>query len=413
MIVLAFYNNKAILLELDKENLYLFQDIKNEISMNHFNYKSNISKKDNICSDCNGEFDITLIEDSIYLVYQDLLRNLNLSIIKENKITNIPMTDEPMDRIYELNIFNSKGLLNMVYLKALLTEEKTYRIIHNYIEDNEWKSNSVTDVKIDQAINPMKIIKKDENFILCFYNGNVICIKELNSEDSKWDETIVLTKSKNKRLYLDILLIENTIHLVYSQYQNHNYVIVYERHNYIDGTIIKESQQLISNESNCSNPTLILYEDNIWVVWNESSRLYSSLSLDGGKTWSPIYYWKEIISKELLRYKYIKSTNSENTKLDYSFGTIRPEIMFVGFGPLKNVDEVKKNEIINIGENQTLEDVKSHSLKNTNDSHRLIEKISLLESDLKDSASKLELIEDFLIKNTQGHYERAKKDKSD
>lgn len=343
---MTFYNTKAIISELDKENLYLFQNIKNEIIMNHFNYKSNINKKEIISKDCNGEFDVTLIDNSLYVIYQDLLRNLNLSIISGNNINNISITEEPIDRIYELNIFNNNNQLNMIYLKPLAMGKKDYRIIHNYIEEDSWISHNIMDVKVDQAINPIKIIKKDENYILCFYNGNEVCIKELNSINFEWDETIILTKAKDKRLYLDMIKTENYLHLVYSQYQNHNYVIIYERHSYNNGTIIKDLEQVISNESNCTNPTLILYEDKIWIVWNESNRLYSRFSMDGGNIWSSIYYWKESISQELIRYKYLKENNNSDFKFDFSFGTLNPEIKFVGFGPLKNAEEInakKKN----------------------------------------------------------------------
>lgn len=424
---MTFYNNKAIIQEFDKENLYMFQNIKNEIIMNHFDYKSNINKKETISKDCNGEYDITLMDNSLYLIYQNLLKNLNLVIIKGKNISNIPITEEPIDRIYELNIFNNNNQLNIIYLRSLTTGEKDYRIIHNYIDGDEWVSNNIIDIKIDQAINPIKIIKKGENYILCFYNGNDLCIKELNSGDSQWDETIILTKTNNKRLYFDLLRIEDSLHLVYSQYQNNNYVVIYERYNYVDGNVIKDFEQEISNESNCTNPTLILYENSIWIAWNESNRLYSKFSEDNGRSWSPIYYWKESISKDLVRYKYLKEYDDEDFKFDFSFGTLSPEIKFVGFGPLENVEEVNSKKKVEYGiietsnnnivdkniKDNNIEDKNLKSPETVNIIDDLDEKIDSLEKDIKISMNKIRFIEEFLIKNTRGHFEKAMKKESD
>ena len=414
--ILTFYNIKAIISELDKENLYLFQNHKSEIIMNHFDYKSNINKKEIITKDCNGEFDVTLIDNSLYVIYQDLLRNLNLSIINGNDIRNMSMTEEPIERIYELNIFNNDNQLNMVYLKSL--GEKKYRIIHNYVEGDSWVSQNVMDVQIDQAINPMKIIKIDKIFILCFYNGNEVCIKELNSINSEWAETIVLSEPNSKKLYLDMIKIENNLHLVYSQFQNNNYVIIYERHSYNNGAIRKDFEKVISNESNCTNPTLILYDDKIWVVWNESNRLYSRHSGDGGNIWSSIHYWKESIAQELIRYKYLKENDELDFRFDFSFGTLNPEIKFVGFGPLENVEEIndkKKtgNGIIEISDIDYIEKEDIKFIEPLKRSEEMESKIELLEEDLIKSINKIRLIEDFLLKNTRGHYEQAIKKQID
>lgn len=416
--ILAFYNNKVIALELDKENLYLFQNNKNEIFMNHFDYKSNINKKEIICKDCNGEFDITIIDGSIYLIYQDLLRNLNLTIITNNNITNITMTEEPIDKIYELNIFHTNNQLNMVYLKLLSAVEKKYRVVHHFIDEEDWVNQNVIDVKADQALNPIKIIKSDDNIILCFYNDNEINIMELNSIDSKWKEPIKLSVDNYRRLYLDAMKLEDDLHLVYSQYQNHNYVIMYERYKYNSGDPILESKEVISNESNCTNPTLILYDDVMWIVWNESNRLYSRFSTDYGRIWSSIYYWKDSIDSDLIRAKYLNDTSKKYFKFDYSFGTLSPEIKFIGFGPLQNVDEVsdKKKTSDGIEDNLTVNTTDNDVIvapEIINTQNELEERISILESSMGESLDKIKLIEEFLLKNTRGHFQKALKKESD
>ncbi len=416
--ILAFYNNKVIILEFDKENLYLFQNNKTEIFMNHFDYKSNINKKETICKDCNGEFDITIFDGSIYLIYQDLLRNLILTIITDNNITNISMTAEPIDKIYELNIFHSNNQLNMVYLKLLSAVEKKYRIVHHFIDEEDWINQNVIDVRADQALNPIKLIMSDDNIILCFYNDNEISISEFNNIDSKWKDPIKLSVDNNRRLYLDAMKREDDLHLVYSQYQNNNYVIMYERYNYNGGDPTIETKEVISNESNCTNPTLVFYDDVLWIVWNESNRIYSRFSTDHGKVWSSIYYWKESIDSDLIRAKYLSHKSDKNFELDYSFGTLSPEIKFMGFGPLQNVDEVPDKK-------KTSDGIEAALKVNSTDidvivtptvidlENELEDRISILESSMEESSDKIKSIEEFLLNNTRGHFQRALNKKGD
>ncbi len=44
--------------------------------------------------------------------------------------------------------------------------------------------------------------------------------------------------------------------------------------------------------------------------------------------------------KEIVRYKYIDKFSDDRNNLDYSFGTIKPDIEFVGFGFIENAVKV-------------------------------------------------------------------------
>ncbi len=116
--------------------------------------------------------------------------------------------------------------------------------------------------------------------------------------------------------------------------------IKYVRHLYDNDSIIKEKEEVLSYEGNPSNSTLIIEDNIIWAIWNESSNLFSRYSLDRGDTWSSTYIWKESRFADITRYKYITNTIKENIILDYAFGTIYPDIKFLGFGPLNKVEEI-------------------------------------------------------------------------
>ena len=135
-----------------------------------------------------------------------------------------------------------------------------------------------------------------------------------------------------KLLYIDMLLIENKFHIVYCIYDE-NLVVKYERFSY-DNEINHDNEEIISNVGNAMYPTLIYYEDKLWIVWIENENVMSRYSIDQGITWSPIYLWKDSKTKEIVRYKYISNTGNINNILDYSFGTIQPDIGFMGFAIL-------------------------------------------------------------------------------
>ena len=99
-------------------------------------------------------------------------------------------------------------------------------------------------------------------------------------------------------------------------------------------------EDFISNEGSPSHPTLIYFRNQLWLVWLELNKLFSRSSIDHGQTWGPIYMWNETRNIDFLRYKYITASNEENIQLDYSFGSIYPDIRFLGFGPTNKAVEV-------------------------------------------------------------------------
>lgn len=134
---------------------------------------------------------------------------------------------------------------------------------------------------------------------------------------------------------------------MYSEFINENLAIKYGRYAYDSYSLTLDKEEILSNESNPTNPTLIIHNNILWVVWNESLGIYSRYSKDNGLTWSPIYLWKESKINDFVRYKYVDNGQNEEIKLNYSFGTLHPDIKFIGFGALENVEEMdlKKKKI--------------------------------------------------------------------
>lgn len=342
---MTFYNNRVSIVNMSKDELYLFRNIKEKIIMNYYNIEG-IGNEDIIVKDALGEFDVLINgEDELYLIYQNIDNELIMLTIDKKVIQGSNLAKEGLSEVYELNLIKAGDYMNIMYLVRNPMENHIFEIHHHLLREEEWINYNVEKIKINKVLNPIKVWGEDNKIILSYYNENQICIKEFNLDSMEWEESIILTDNKNK-LYMDLIKEKEYIHLVYSEYIGGNLVIKYERFLYDGYYLNKDLEEVLSNEGSASHPTLLIHDNILWVVWKESLGLYSTYSLDIGATWSPIYLWKESKTIDYVRYKYIEGKPQVNNKLDYSFGTLYPDIKFLGFGALDNVEEVvKKNQI--------------------------------------------------------------------
>lgn len=332
--VMTLYNNRASIVHLDKDQVYVFKNIDNHIIMNYYTDKE--IKEDTIIEDGLGEFDVLIKEeDKIDLIYQCKEQKLHLLTIDEDILDSIILTPKQIPKVFELNIKEKSQTRNIIYLVLKSNRDGIFQIHHYLLKDNKWTSFIVEEIKVDEVLNPIKLLEYGDNILLFYYQNNKISMKEFNFKENKWSDSIVLTDNE-KKLYIDIIEKDNYFHLVYSQYKDDNLIIKYKRFLYSNKEMNEEIEKEISKKGNPSNPTLIIENNRLWVIWNESDRILSRYSNDEGLNWSHIYLWKESRYMDILRYKYI--TKDKDINIDYGFGTIYPDIKFLGFGRLNNVE---------------------------------------------------------------------------
>lgn len=335
------YNNNTVLIEDFSDNLHLFNLDERTLKSYSFN-KNKKGQEKKISSNVLGEYDISIDnKNDIYIIYQDKNYHLILLINTGKSIKEIKLTEEPMPEIFNLNLEIIDQFPHIFY--NVLLEEKKYRIVHHYYNGQTWTTNLVEDIKINQVLNPIKIIPHGEEIKLIYYNmekKEEIYCKNFNFNKGQWEKAIRLTESLVEKLYLDALIINGKLHLTYCEYDE-NLVVKYER--YELKALQREIELEISNKENISWPTLIYYENTLWLVWIEYENVLSRFSLDMGDNWASIYLWKDIKGKDIVRYKYINRRNKNI--LNHSFGIYGEDIKFIGFGSLDNAVEIplKKN----------------------------------------------------------------------
>lgn len=351
---MAYYTDKVSLIRDLRGNIDLFRLTEGNIIRYHFDRKSLANTEANIATDVHLEYDVYIDQnDIVYLIYQDKAMNLILSIIRNEKVEKVKLTEEHMPEIYYLNMIAINGVPHVFYFTLLSGRDRKYRIYHHYLEKDQWVTNTVDDIRVREVLNPMSICMTDGEILLSYYDysdSEHIFIRNFNLERKTWEERTQLTDSRFDKLYIDMMYKDNMLHLTYCQYEEGNLQVKYERYRYEKGFISKEGEEDISNYEGPESPTLIYYDNKLWITWVEMDSVLSRFSEDDGETWGPIYLWKESKRSNIVRYKYSSVNEDENILLNYSFGKFSKDLSFVGFGPLDNTEIVplKKKSLLKL-----------------------------------------------------------------
>ncbi len=337
-----FYKNKMVIVKDIESNIIIFRLVDQNIVQYTFYKSENLNKECVVDKEIYMDFDVSIDrENNIFILYQDMSFNLILTILRGEQIENIKLTKEAIPETYNLNIIVKNDSIHIFYCISLTQNRNTYRIYHHYYDGNCWNTHIVDEIYSGEVLNPFKIVECDKGLLIAYHDkqeNSIIYINFFNITNKKWGKKLKLIDNNQRLLYLDMLLRDNKLHMVYCQYDE-NLVVKYEKFN-IGDKIVKDVNEILSNEGNVMYPTLIYYEDKLWVVWLEYENVMSRYSKDDGTTWSPIYLWKGSRQKNIIRYKYIDKFSYSKDILDYSFGSIKPHIEFIGFGNIEDAIEV-------------------------------------------------------------------------
>lgn len=407
---MTYYKDRVSLLTDLYDNVDLFRLLNNQITRYHFNRRTNRYVELNVAMEVNTEYDVCIDEENtIYLIYQDVNYNIILAVIKNNKVNRIKLADAPITEVYYMNVIVQNGQIHIFYFAPEGDMEK-YKLYHHHFKDQNWSVEVIDEIKVRELLNLLCIHKAEDKIIAAYLDYNSkeeqIYIKAYRVEDEKWEEKIQLTDGISNKLYLDLIYRDKKLHLTYCQYEEGNLVIKYERFNYEDGNISKETEEIISNFGSQQDPTLIYFHDRLWISWIEHEKVYSRFSEDNGNSWSPIYLWKDSAKTSIVRYKYSSYKKDDEVIFNYSFGKIKDDIRFIGFGPLDNVEEVplKKNypsALLNSPQAEEVIVQGDEFIKKIELIDELNRKIIELENNLRALTERIEYIEEFLSRRSR------------
>ncbi|WP_353096682.1 hypothetical protein [Tissierella praeacuta] len=340
---MGFFTDKWTIAEIDSKNIILVRESKDNILLEKVIGDVSINSREIIAKNVLEEYDIAIdSKNNIYILYQNREGHLILDVLGEKKNEEIQLTTEGLSEVFDLNILIKDNIIHIFYLINVVDDREKYRIYHYYYKENKWNNHIVEEISTNGVLNPIKLTQADNNILLSYYiDSKKIGLKKFNIDKLEWDNKIILVDTENDKLFLDICKMDDIIHLTYCEYIDGNLVIKYNKLYYENGEYIKYSEESISNEGSPSHPNIIFFENKLWITWVELNKIMSRFSEDKGQSWNDnIYMWNDSRDVDFVRYKYLTMMPKDDIKLQYSFGSIYPDIRFMGFGPLDNITEV-------------------------------------------------------------------------
>ncbi|NLK42982.1 MAG: hypothetical protein GX300_01145 [Tissierellia bacterium] len=344
---MSFFTDKWVLGRINQNNLILVRKSKRKILLEWLSEDKN--DREVLTSTVLEEYDLALGSgDNIYLIYQNIDGRLILSTIKGLEREDVCLTSTGLSEVFNLSLEVKDKSIHILY--TIKGKDNKYLIFHHFYDGSKWKDFIVDEINVKKVINPMKVTIRDKKVLLVYYSSDrEISLKTFNLEELQWSTSTKLIGGDNEKLFLDMLLLDGSVHLSFCEYIDENLVVRYFNFNGKDGNYHKTKEEFISNEGSPTHPTIIYYKNELWIVWLELDKLFSRSSKDNGQSWGPIYMWNETRNIDFIRYKYVTRVLEEKIHLDYAFGSIYPEIKLLGFGPTNKAVEVplKKKTTMN------------------------------------------------------------------
>lgn len=324
---MPFINKTSILVESSiNKGLTLFELSKNIVSTNIDSDLNNIDSRILF----NGEYSFIDIwldiddKDNIYGILND----------KKGKLQNLIITSDNVDLNTIIKYDYKNFYIKFTYIKKVNSEnhifyysiDKKYPycayIIHLYKSPNICKKTRID--FINYSILTNFVITYNNNVPTIFYFKLVNHHEELfsstfNENLYTWSSPEQITNSKKDKIYLSAIIDnENNYHIVFAENNKNRYYCKYIQGNFINNNFTISSEKYISKNSMCVFPNLISTCSKIYIQWIEYFDLYTSESLDSGKSWSKPKLNYSASDLPFQRYEFRSNNNIYNTSTIYA-----------------------------------------------------------------------------------------------
>jgi len=228
--------------------------------------------------------------------------------------------------------------IHILYYLQDINYKKSWGIISHYYDGKDWTENNIAIIKAFPVLNSFIVSSTKENIAIFYFdkinNSEEIFSIKFDSSPQSWSKPQKITKTNNKKLYLNVLGTDiNYYNITWSEFIDNNLVVRYMNYPYKNEIFDTSQIKSLSSPSNCSLPTLLKTGDTLWNIWVEMDKLVSCYSLDDGKTWSNPKVDSASTKVDFIRFKFSSNNKDDlrNFKVHSVFGTYYPKISFIGF----------------------------------------------------------------------------------
>lgn len=344
---MAFINHVETIVKKSNKDTLVFYTHKNDLILRTFIHNKGWLDLKKILSDViSNQFNIQIDKnDEIYGIANNLYGEIlylytdNNLDIKYKKLFNYD--NEKYIIKYPYIIKNGDNIHVFYYIRDI-KDYRVWSILSHYFDGEKWENHNIEFIKSYPIINPFIVTQYSDDLNIFYFNKvgdkEEVFYNQFSYNTQQWSKSQKLTNTKNKKIYLDVLKDNNNLHhITWSEFINDNLTIRYINRD-LNKEIIHENDEIIlSEQSNCSFPTIIKAGDVLWTVWAQMNKVYSCNSFDQGYTWDEPRIDNNSSDNDIIRYKFITNDKAEveNFKLNTAFGLNYPKISFVGFENIK------------------------------------------------------------------------------
>ncbi|MTI49235.1 MAG: hypothetical protein FH761_15490 [Firmicutes bacterium] len=354
---MAFSNQSSSIVTDSKGNLYFFLWTQKGIELVFLDKIIGNTEKKILVEDCYEDFDVIVdSKDKIHLIYQKKDGNIENRICSNGIWKREEVVYQVNKKAFNLKIRRLNNKIHIFYCVPKNDNNKVYNRYHAFKLTDTWETKDVGAISRLDILNTFEIQEYSNSLFWGYFDlvkdMEQLYIQQFDIQNNRWIDEIQITSNQTKKLYLDFIILNDFIHITYCENFMGNYVVKYEKYEInVNQQMKKVNEEIVSNPSNCSYPTFVVFQSRLWIIWTELENLMSVYSEDMGDNWNEPYLWSESKQEVFTRYRFDSNERSiSNTyTLNYSFGKQYPNISFMGFGKLDKAVEVplkyKKNDI--------------------------------------------------------------------
>lgn len=336
---MSFINDYSYTIRRSNKDIFYFY-CENGLFYKYYDSHNNLIKKINILEDYIKDFTMFSFsideDDNIYGV----LCFDNLKIIKCCKdsfsfsIEDTLKFDFQKFRMCYPYFKKIDNTIHMFYYVYEIQESNTTALFHMYKENDTWYEQKIDFIN-HLILNEYKVVFIRDIPIIFYFNiidnsEEIFCCI-FNNLSHTWSNPIQITDTKRNKLYMDVIVKDNFIHITYCYEVNNTYCIKYIK-SVVENNIFKISLSTdITKYSIFMYPSFTVDEDKLFLMWVHLDKLYTCYSTNDGFSWSEPFLDENSIYLEFLRSKFLSNYKEDLSCSDSSLFITNGEISFLGF----------------------------------------------------------------------------------
>lgn len=246
------------------------------------------SDKKVISKDARNNFRIILDEDdTIYIIYEDNTGDILLTSFKEDISNETVFLHRKAESQYPLqfNVLMINKDINMFYNipnRTGYNEALVHQIAHN---GTEWSSPKLVDVVKPQGVNPLAVLKDDNNNIYLFYNNQNESLnlgyKRYDTLNNSWGNFTIIDTSSSSYLDYSFIVEKEVVYTLFIKKDAFTYSLFYKKADQSSSKALRLFENF--KLSSCS---LFVIDGHLHAFWVCDGLLYGSYSTDYGSSFS-------------------------------------------------------------------------------------------------------------------------------